>query len=183
MIITLIIITGCAIGHKNEKENTKNKVIYNSYDELFSIEANSSWQNVSKGELNKSANLEIVDYDKNKYFMAIMEKKEDFELSYDEYKDYMIKDIEKTYEVKIEEQKEIEVGDKKFIYVEFKSSAPNSSVNLFMQVYMIETQNYYGRLFAWTNYSQRDLYKNEFSDMIKTFKEKQITIIDKIKNL
>lgn len=175
IIITLIIITGCALNSNSstEKNNkNKDKVIYNSYDEIFSIEAYPGWQNVTKGELNKIANLEIVDYDKNKYFMALMEKKEDFKLSYDEYKDYMLKDIEKTYEIKIEETKEIEVGESKFIYVEFKSAAPNSSVNFFMQVYIVETKNYYGRLFAWTNYSQREKYKEEFSNMVKTFKEK-----------
>ena len=173
IIITIIIITGCSIENKKiDKESEKNIVTYNSYDEVFIVEANPSWQNVNKGELNKLANLEIVNYEKNKYFMAIMEKKEDFDLSYDEYKNYMIKDIEKTYEVELEEPKTITIDDKEYAYVEFKSSAPNTSVNLYMQVYMIETENYFGRLFAWTNYSQRDNYKEEFDQMVKSFKEK-----------
>ena len=65
-----------------------------------------------------------------------------------------------------------EDGEKKFSYVEFKSSAPSSSINLYMHIYIVETQNYYGRLFAWTNYSQRNNYKEEFNNMVKTFKEK-----------
>ena len=105
--------------------------------------------------------------------MAIMEKKEDFELSYDEYKNYMIKDIEKTYDVTLEEPKTININDKEFSYVEFKSSAPNSSINLYMYVYIIETDNYFGRLFAWTNYSQRDKFKEEYDKMVISFKEKQ----------
>ena len=172
LILSLIIITGCVLNNKTTKSNNIDKIIYNSYDEVFSIEANYGWQNVKKGELNKLANLEIVDYERNKYFMALMEKKEDFKLSYNEYRDYMLKDIEKTYEIKTEEKKEIEVGEKKFSYVEFKSSAPSSSINLYMHIYIVETQNYYGRLFAWTNYSQRNNYKEEFNNMVKTFKEK-----------
>lgn len=171
IIIIIIAIITLAFIKGNKIYAETNNVIYNSYDEIFSIEAHPEWQNVTQGELNKLANLEIVDYNNNKYFMAIMEKKEDFALTYDEYKDYMLKDIEKTYKVPIEEQKEIEVGDKKFTYVEFKSSA-NTSVNLYMHVYIIETNNYYGRLFAWTNYSQRDNYKDEFNEMVKSFKEK-----------
>lgn len=172
IIIIIAIITLALIKiNKTSTDTSDNKVIYNSYDEVFSLEANPEWQNVTQGELNKLANLEIVDYNKNKFFMAIMDKKEDFALTYDEYKNYMLKDIEKTYEVSIEEQKEIEVSDKKFTYVEFKSSA-NTSVNLYMHVYITETNNYYGRLFAWTNYSQRDNYKDEFNEMVKSFKEK-----------
>ena len=175
IIMIFVIIIGCAISKSRsttEKSDTKGKIIYNSYDEKFSVEADSSWQNVNKGELNKLANLEIVDYSKNKYFMSIMEKKEDFKLNYNEYKDYMLKDIEKTYNVKLDTKKEIEIDNKKSTYVEFKSSAPNSSINMYMHVYIVETKNYYGRLFAWTNYSNRDIYKEEFNDMVKTFKEK-----------
>lgn len=171
IVIVLIIITGCSL-EKKTTEDKNEQVIYNSYDEIFSIEANAGWQNVTKGELNKLANLEIVDYENNKYFMAIMEKKEDFKLSYNEYKEYMLKDIDKAYSIEKYDTKELKLKDQKITYVEFKSSAPNSSVNLFMQVYIVETKNYYGRLFAWTNYSQRNKYKEEFSEMVKTFKEK-----------
>ena len=169
IIITAIslLFVGCSSSGENDS-----KVIFNSYDEAFSIETVSSWQNVTKGELNELANLEIANYDENKYFMALMESKEDFDLSYDEYKDYMISDIEDRYKIQIEEKKDIKIGDYDCIYVEFKSSEEGSSVNFYMQVYIIETKNYYGRLFAWTTYSQRDTYKDEFIKMAQTFVEK-----------
>lgn len=172
IVITIIAfaLTGCTT---DMKKNEKEKTIYNSYDEIFSIEADDKWQNVTKGELNKLANLEIVDYDNKKYFMALMESKENFQdFSYDKYKEIMLKDIETKYKIQLEEQTDIKIGDYDCIYVEFKSAVPNSSVNFYMQIYIIETKNYYGRLFAWTTYSQRDTYKNEFVDMVKTFKEK-----------
>lgn len=168
IFIMLAFVVGCSTKAIIQEEE---KVIYNSYDDIFSVEANSKWQNVTQGELNKLANLEIVDYDNNKYFMALMESKEDFELSYEEYHDHMIEDIEDKYKIKIEEENEIKIGDYNCVYVDFKSSSANSSVNFYMQIYIIETNNYYGRLFIWTTYSQRDIYKEEFNNIVKSFKE------------
>lgn len=169
IIMSVFIITGCTSSTEKQEEE---KVMFNSYDDVFTIEAEEEWQNVTKGELNKLANLEIVDYDNNKYFMALMEKKEDFELSYDEYIETMKKDIEEKYKIQLEEENDIKIGDYDCKYVEFKSAAQNSSVNFYMQIYILETPNYYGRLFVWTTYSQRDLYKEEFNNMVQTFKEK-----------
>ena len=170
-ILFIVVISMLLIGCSQKEEKEEN-IIFKSYDEVFSIEANNDWQNVTKGELNEVANLEIANYNDNKYFMALMENKEDFDLSYDKYKEYMISDIEDKYKIQIEEKKDIKIGDYDCIYVEFKSTSENSSVNFYMQVYIVETKNYYGRLFAWTTYSQRDIYNDEFINMAKTFKEK-----------
>ncbi len=171
ILILVTIICGILVGCSTSKESNKD-IVFNSYDDKFSINASFEWQNVTKGDLNEIANLEIANYDENKYFMAIMESKEDFDLSYNEYKDYMIEDIENRYKIQIDEKKNVKIGDYDCVYVEFKSSDENSSVNFYMQIYIVETKNYYGRLFAWTTYSQRDMYKDEFSQMVSSFKEK-----------
>lgn len=168
-IIFIFLVTGC---NTNLESLEDEKVIFSSYDDIFSIETENKWQNVTKGELNKLANLEIVDYDNNKYFMSLMESKEDFEITYDEYLNNMIKDIENKYKIQLEEIYDIKIGEYDCKYVEFKSAVQNSSVNFYMKVYIIETNNYYGRLFAWTTYSQRDIYKEEFDKMALSFKEK-----------
>ena len=171
ILILVTIICGILVGCSTSEESNKD-IVFNSYDDKFSINASFEWQNVTKGDLNEIANLEIANYDENKYFMAIMESKEDFDLSYNEYKDYMIEDIENRYKIQIDEKKNVKIGDYDCVYVEFKSSDENSSVNFYMQIYIVETKNYYGRLFAWTTYSQRDMYKDEFSHMVSSFKEK-----------
>ena len=168
IILSVFMITGCS---SKETEIVDSKTNFTSYDELFTIEAEKKWQLAEKGKLNNNANLELIDENNNKYFLVLASTKDDFN-SYDNYFDTMKQNIEKEYKIKIEEENEIKVGDHDCKYVEFKSTTTDSAVNFYMQVYMIETENYYARLFAWTTYSQRDKYKDEFKEMILTFKEK-----------
>ena len=56
----------------------------------------------------------------------------------DEYFNTMKKDIEDKYKIQLEEENHIKIGDYDCKYVEFKSAAQNSSVNFYMQIYIVE---------------------------------------------
>lgn len=166
MLCTILIFTGCS-----ETDNNSNKITYNSYNDLFSVEAGNGWQQVEKGTLNSSADIELADLKNDKYFVALMENKEDFEWTYDEYIDNTIKSNASTYNFGDYEKKDIKIGDYDCKYIEFKSTGDNE-VNTYIQIYYVETDNYYGQLLTWTLNSKKDEYREEFIQLVQTFKEK-----------
>ena len=45
-------------------------------------------------------------------------------------------------------------------------------MNTYIQIYYVETENYYGQLLTWTLNSKKDEYKDEFIQLVESFKEK-----------
>jgi len=170
-LISILLITGCnnqnnITDNKIKEEYTKIK----SYNEKFEIKVPSDWkQTEEKGELNDSADLEIYEKSSQKYFIALMEAKEDLTWTFDEYKNEIFKQNQELYETTFTDIKEIKLNTNNASYVEFKTVRNNT--NIYMRIYAIETTNYYGQLLIWTTYSQKDELNNEFNQMILSFKE------------
>ena len=92
MLCTILILTGCSKANTNS-----NKITYNSYNDIFSVEAVNGWQQVEQGTLNSLADIELADLKNDKYFVALMENKADFEWSYEEYMNNTIASNASTY--------------------------------------------------------------------------------------
>lgn len=172
---SILVVILCILIGSTFAKNILNKdnVMHTSYDGLFTIETDDTWQSVVKSTLHKAANIELANYDTNKYLMALIDKKADLNnIKYEDYTTRMISDIEKTYKIKIEQKNKIRINGKETMYVEFKSTTTNENINFYMKVYMIETKNYYARLFTWTTFGQQDFYKKEFDEIAKKFRER-----------
>ena len=166
ILCTVLFLTGC-----NGTSINSDKTTYNSYNNIFSVEVGKEWQQVEKGTLNSSADIELADLKNDKYFVALMENKADFEWTYDEYMDNTIKSNASTYDLEDYEEKDIKIGEYDCKYIEFKSTS-ETDVNTFIQIYYVETENYYGQLLTWTLNSKKDEYKDEFISLVQTFEEK-----------
>ncbi len=166
ILCTVLVLTGC-----NSTSNNSDKTTYNSYNNIFSVEVGKGWQQVEKGTLNSSADIELADLKNDKYFVALMENKADFEWTYEEYMDNTIKSNASTYDLEDYEEKDIKIGEYDCKYIEFKSTS-ETDVNTFIQIYYVETENYYGQLLTWTLNSKKDEYKDEFISLVQTFGEK-----------
>lgn len=167
MLCTILILTGCSKANTNS-----NKITYNSYNDIFSVEAVNGWQQVEQGTLNSSADIELADLKNDKYFVALMENKADFEWSYEEYINNTIASNASTYNLTDYEKKDIKIGNYDCKYIEFKSTNNDTEVNTYIQIYYVETENYYGQLLTWTLNSKKDEYKDEFIQLVESFKEK-----------
>lgn len=163
-ICALFLLTGCEFG-KTAKED----VTFNSYNEKFQITADSSWKKTSKGELNDSADIEIADTRNQKYMIVLMESKEDLSWSYEEYSDFILAQNSTIYSVELDDVKTTKIDGYDVDYVEFMTKP--DGINIYMRIYVVETENYYGQILIWTKYSQRNDVKDEFDKIISSFKE------------
>lgn len=166
-ICSLFLITGCSLFKNNDEIKD---VEFNSYNNKFSVTASSEWKAVSnKGELNDSADIEIADKDSQKYFIALMESKEDITWDYKEYSNFILQQNSTIYDVTLDDIKTTEIDGYNVEYVEFKTQ-PNG-INIYMRIYVVETKNYYGQILIWTKYSQREEVMDEFDKIVSTFRE------------
>lgn len=167
-ICALFLLTGCSL-FDSKKEPAKDE-IFKSYNEKFEVTANSSWKKAAtKGELNDSADIEISDAKNQKYMIALMESKEDLTWSYDEYSEFILKQNSTIYGVELKDIKTTKIDGHDVDYVEFMTKP--DGINIYMRIYVVETENYYGQILIWTKYSQRDDVKDEFDKIVSSFKE------------
>ena len=168
MLCALLFLTGCVFENSNEVK----KQTYTSYNDKFTVDVNNDWSSVEKGTLNESADIELADLNDEKYFLALMEEKEDFNWTYEEYRDHMFEVDAKIYGATVNDIQDIKIGEYNCNFIEFNPNLDNSALQFYMQIYIIETDNYYGQLLTWTLNSKKDEYRDEFFEIVKTFKEK-----------
>lgn len=167
MVCSILMFSGCG------ENNSKVKQTYTSYNDKFTVMVNSGWQEAERGTLNTSADIELADFKNEKFFVALMENKEDFNWTYDEYVNNTIEANSSVYPgITDSEKNDIKIGEYNCKYVELKVTTESSGINTYMQIYYVETENYYGQLLAWTLYSKKDEYRDEFIELVKTFKQK-----------
>lgn len=167
MVCSILMFSGCGVSNSKEKQT------YTSYNDKFTVMVNSGWQEAERGTLNTSADIELADFKNEKFFVALMENKEDFNWTYDEYVNNTIEANSSVYPgINDAEKNDIKIGEYNCKYVELKVTTESSGINTYMQIYYVETENYYGQLLAWTLYSQKDEYRDEFIELVKTFKQK-----------
>lgn len=166
-ICSLFLITGCSLSKSDDKSKM---VDFSSYNDKFTVTASDKWKAVSnKGELNDSADIEISDAKNQKYMIALMESKEDISWSYDEYSEFILNQNSTIYDVTLDDIKTTKIGGYNANWVEFKTQP--SGINIYMRIYVVETENYYGQILIWTKYSSKDDVKEEFDKIVSSFKE------------
>jgi len=171
MLCTLLCLTGCVFNTNfNNKSSEVKRLTYTSYDNNFIVEVNKGWTSVEKGTLNDAADLELIDSENDKYFLVLMESKEDFTWTYEEYRDHMFDANAEIYQTTVENIQDIKVGEYNCNFIEFDSNL--EGIKFYMQIYIVETDNYYGQILTWTLNSKKDEYRNEFLELVKSFKEK-----------
>lgn len=164
--LSILTLTGCSFMDNKETKMTT----FKSYDDKFQITVPSDWKKAStKGELNSAADFELYNKVAEKYFLALMESKEDIAYSFEQYKTAILAQNEKVYSTTFDEVKDIKIDEHDCNYVEFKTQ--QLGTNIYMRIYVIETDNYYGQLFIWTTYSQKDKLDEEFDKIISSYKE------------
>ena len=167
LALSVFLLTGCGLINNTEKQT------FNSYNDKFSVMVNNGWQEAERGTLNTSADIELADFKNEKFFVALMENKEDFNWTYDEYINNTIEANSNVYPGITESPKlDVKIGEYDCKYVEIKVTTEDSGINTYMQIYYVETENYYGQLLVWTLYSKKDEYKDEFVELVKTFSQK-----------
>ncbi|MGZ9584939.1 LptM family lipoprotein [Paenibacillus marinisediminis] len=161
-ISMVAILAGC--GGKD------NLTVFKSEDNKFQVSASDSWKDAN-GTLHPDSSLQIYNPQKEKYFMAILESKEDFtDFSLQSYYDIVTDSFISSLDTPDQgEVKEVTINGNKALQYTLEGNADN--VNVAYLVTVIETPTHYGQLVAWTLKSKWDGYKDEYTNLINSFTE------------
>jgi hypothetical protein len=142
-----------------------------SADGLFTMEIPADWEQPAEGELNEVASLEAMKGADELYFMAIMESKEDFDLGLEEYRDLAVDYNEGNYGSSFGEPTKTDVNGNDAYSYEFYVTSPDG-IKMYMRLFVVDTGNYYGQLYAWTLKSMESENKDVIDTIADTFQEK-----------
>lgn len=163
LAISMVAILG-ACGGKD------NLTVFKSEDNKFQVSASNSWKDAN-GELHPESDLEIYNPQKEKYFMALLESKEDFtDSSLQTYYDAVTEPFVSSLDTPNQgDVKEVTINGNKALQFTLEGTLDN--INIAYLITVIETPTHYGQLMAWTTKSKWDEYKDEYTNLINSFKE------------
>jgi len=163
LFLSLFLLVGCGTA----SPHTVTSVDPN----IFEVTVPGSWVQADRHSLNENANLEALDANQDAYFMAIMEDKANFN-GFDGYKQAAVTVINQSYNVDLNTLTPEEVtinGNPAYLYT---FDVPFEGIVVYMQVYIIQTENYFGTLYAWTVEANKDAQTSILRDIALSFIEK-----------
>lgn len=144
-------------------------VVFTDERNKYQINASSDWSDANR-ELHPDSDFQIYNLQKEKYFMALMESKEDFvEFSLQEYFDLVTERFLSSLDnVEQGDVEEVTINGNKGLQYTLEASLNNLKIVYLITI--IETPTDYGQLLTWTLKSKWDEYKDEYNDIINSFK-------------
>ena len=146
------------------------KVIdFKSVDDKYQVSASNSWKD-AKGSLHPDGDIQIYVPSKEKYFMTLLESKEDFnDFSLQQYYDIVTEPFLSSLENPSQgDVKEVTINGNKAHQYTLEGTVDN--LNIVYLVTIIETPTHYGQLMAWTLKSNWDANKDEYINLTNSFK-------------
>jgi len=144
--------------------------VFKSEDNKYQVSASNSWKD-AKGSLHPESELQIYNPKGEKYFIALLEPKEDFtDISLQQYYDAITEPFLSSLDGPSQgDVKEVTINGNKALQYTLEASIDN--INIVYLVAIIETPTHYGQLMAWTVKSKWEENRDEYMNMINSFKE------------
>ncbi len=184
MLLTIMLSTGCFNSNSGNKENkervkkqevvedtSKNEVKTLEFlcdNEKIQITTPTTWKKYEEGTLNKDSSLELVGKSTNKYLLVISEKREDF-ASFNAWFDIVFNHSKESYNLDENNLQRMDENGLNIRYIE--SNVESEGLNIYLQLYYIETDNYYNQILIWTTNSNKGNLSTEFRDIALSLKE------------
>lgn len=180
LAISMVILAAC--GGEDESPVSKGKeetpvskseeklTVFKSEDNKYQVSASNDWEDAD-GELHPDGDLQINNLKKEKYFLALLESKEDFtDYSLQEYYDDITEPFLSSFE-------NSDQGDVKSVTIngnealQYTLEGEMDGLNIVYLITIIETPTHYGQLMAWTLKSKWDENKDEYMNLVNSFEE------------
>lgn len=171
LVMSMLMLPGCSIVSTLIDSLKGEPKTIESSDGLFTLVIPADWKQASQGELNDVADLEAMNESKEMYFVALMENKADFDLDLEEYRDLVVEYNEGNYGSSFGEPTETLVNGKKAYSYEYYVTSEDG-IKTYMRLFIVDTGNYYGQLYAWTLKSMESENKDVIDTISDTFQEK-----------
>lgn len=169
LIILLLFISSC--GKKEVKENTQKeepKIIFNSTDDLYSLETDDTWKQLEKGSINSQAVLEISGKELLKYGLILSDDKKHF-TNYDSWYNSVSPRLSKGYKYDIDKVEKTSVNGYNAKTISFKTNV--NEYEFYMSIYFIEGKDHFIQLLLYAPYSEKEYVEKEFVEIANSFNE------------
>ncbi len=182
LLFMLLICTSCGNKNEEKKDNpinfeTKNNEVKEKENKILSfmcdnkkikLETPNSWTEYKEDKINNDACLELIGVDEYKYLIIISEEKSSFS-SFSSWFDEAYNSAKQAYELDDSKLRRTDEGGLNTRFIE--KDLEMEGQKMYMQLYFVETNNYYNQLLLWTNLDNKTLYNVEFRDIAYTLKE------------
>ncbi len=144
-----VVFTGCSSLHEIEVpgQGSDRTSIY-SYDGNFCIQVPDGWETAEKGEMNAEADLEVLQEEDGCYMIALLEEKANFNTDFAGFSEYVASNAQEAYDVSLSEPSIVQIDGHAADFYEF--SVDMDVFRLHMLLYTVETEHFYGQIYAWT---------------------------------
>ncbi len=180
MFFIICLCTGC--GSKKEDVEVKNieeneevvekdiskKLTFICDNNKIKVETPNSWSEYKEEKMNDDACLELIGADEIKYLIVISEEKSSFS-SFNNWFDTVYSNVKESYQLDDSKIRRSDEGGLNTRFIENELEMNGEKV--YLQLYFIETNNYYNQLLMWTELDNKTLYNSEFRDIAYSLKE------------
>jgi len=137
----------------------------------FNLTLPTEWV-MATGEINDEANIELMNENDDAYMMAFLEDKSEFEEeTFEDYVDIVTYIIAQAYTEKIYDAKPVAINIDNHDGLFYDFTFEIEGENVYMQTYLVETNNHYGILYFWSNEKNKDQHSKVFNDIALSLQE------------
>lgn len=141
---------------------------FKSDDGDYQVRTTSDWED-AEGSLNEEADLQINNLRKEKYFIALIEAKEDLgDASLNDYYDF----VTEPFISSLEDVTQSDVGNVTVNgndALQYTVEGTIDNIEIVYLVTIVETPTHYAQLMAWTLKSKWNELKDEYEDVVNSF--------------
>ena len=167
-LLSVTLLTGCLFGGNNQKTNNAERTI-SSEDSLFSVTIPKGWTQVTNYSLHDEGDLQAQRFLENKYFVALIESKEDLDYTFDEW-------VETVLGIYLDNLDEATVTDSKDIIIDgqpakqYEINVIDSNVKVIVLATYINGENNFAQILTWTLASKYESSLEEFHTITNSIK-------------
>ena len=154
---------------KKDKEEEKNKkTSFLCSNQKIKIETPLSWAEYNEEKMNEDSCLELIGNANEKILLIISEEKKQFD-GFNSWFNVVYGTAKKSYGL---EDNQVRRSDEGGLNTRFIEKELNSEgTDIYLQLYFMETNNYYNQVLIWTEAKNKDLYSAEFRDIAYSLRE------------
>ena len=157
------------VNNNEKEEETSKKLTFLCSNQKIKIETPNSWSEYKEEkQMNDDSCVELIGTEKDKVLLIISEEKNKFN-GFNSWFDIVYGTAKKSYDLDDNMVRRSDEGGKNTRFIEKELNADGTDV--YLQLYFMETNNYYNQVLMWTEAKSKDLFSSEFRDIAYSLQE------------
>lgn len=153
---------------EEKKQEEEKKLSFICSNDAIKIETPNTWKKYTGEQMNKDSCVELLGTENDKVLLIISEKKSLFN-GFKSWFDIVYGTAKKSYDLDDSQIRRSDEGGLNTRFIEKELAVDEE--NVYLQLYFMETNNYYNQVLMWTEASNKDLLGNEFRSIAYSLRE------------